>query len=83
MRRRAPGKGGNAMRDFIYFAKAQYSGKAAFWFGNVVATNDEHDRTEFQKKWSRISPHPMPKIVEVHRGQIVIELDESDGPEPA
>ena len=71
------------MRDFIYFAKAQYSGKATFWFGNVAATNDEHARMEFQKEWSRISPHPMPKIVEVHRGQLVIKLDESDRPEPA
>jgi len=82
-RRCATGKGGDAMRDFIYFAKAQYPGKAAFWFGNVIATNDEHARIEFQKEWSRISPHPMPKIVEVHRGQLVIKLDESDRPEPA
>jgi hypothetical protein len=71
------------MRDFIYFAKAQYPGKAALWFGNVAATNDEHARMEFQKEWSRVSPHPMPKIVEVHRGQLIIKLDESDRPEPA
>ena len=82
-RRRATGVGGDGMREFIYFSKAQYPGKEAFWFGNVVATNDEHARMEFQKEWSRISPHPMPDIVEVHRGKLVIELDESDRPEPA
>jgi hypothetical protein len=49
----------------------------------VVATNVEHARVELEKEWSLISPHPMPYIVAIHRGRILIELDESDRPKPA
>jgi hypothetical protein len=83
MRRRATGKGGCTMRAFYWVADVQYPGKPLCWFGHVVATNVEHARVELEKEWSLISPHPMPYIVAIHRGRILIELDESDRPEPA
>ncbi len=79
------------MREFYWFADVQYPGKPLCWFGHVVATNVEHARVELEKEWARIMPHPMPYIVAIRRGRILIELDgrmlieldESDRPEPA
>lgn len=59
-------------REFWWSARVAYPGREPFLLGSVRATGDEHARSLLPGLWQAVSPHPMPEVIAVLRGRLVL-----------
>ncbi len=60
-----------------WFGICSYSGKDRFYLGTVFAGGEAEAEQKLLELWQKISPHPPPSILEIHRGEVYVDYYES------